>query len=95
MLFFSVAKKHFALGKIYPASPQKNPELGLGQGFVFIFPGEEKHTTEKFRYHWTRETGWIIKKRYPAWRGGHAFYPSTWEAEAGGFLSSRPAWSTE
>jgi hypothetical protein len=25
----------------------------------------------------------------------HAFYPSTWEAEAGGFLSSRPAWATE
>jgi hypothetical protein len=25
----------------------------------------------------------------------HAFNPSTWEAEAGGFLSSRPAWSTE
>jgi hypothetical protein len=25
----------------------------------------------------------------------HAFSPSTWEAEAGGFLSSRPAWSTE
>ena len=24
-----------------------------------------------------------------------AFYPSTWEAEAGRFLSSRPAWSTE
>jgi hypothetical protein len=24
----------------------------------------------------------------------HAFNPSTWEAEAGGFLSSRPAWST-
>jgi hypothetical protein len=24
-----------------------------------------------------------------------AFNPSTWEAEAGGFLSSRPAWSTE
>jgi hypothetical protein len=22
------------------------------------------------------------------------FNPSTWEAEAGGFLSSRPAWST-
>jgi len=22
-------------------------------------------------------------------------YPSTWEAEAGGFLSSRPAWSTK
>jgi hypothetical protein len=24
----------------------------------------------------------------------HAFNPSTWEAEAGGFLSLRPAWST-
>jgi hypothetical protein len=24
----------------------------------------------------------------------HAFNPSTWEAEEGGFLSSRPAWST-
>jgi hypothetical protein len=25
----------------------------------------------------------------------HAFNPSTWEAEAGRFLSSRPTWSTE
>jgi hypothetical protein len=25
----------------------------------------------------------------------HAFNPSTWEAEAGGFLNSRSAWSTE
>jgi hypothetical protein len=25
----------------------------------------------------------------------HAFDPSTWEAEAGGFLSWRPAWSTK
>ena len=25
----------------------------------------------------------------------HVFNPSTQEAEAGGFLSSRPAWSTE
>jgi major histocompatibility complex class I len=25
----------------------------------------------------------------------HAFNPNTREAEAGGFLSSRPAWSTE
>ena len=24
----------------------------------------------------------------------HAFNPRTWEAEAGGFLSSKPAWST-
>ena len=25
----------------------------------------------------------------------HAFNPSTWDAEAGRFLSLRPAWSTE
>jgi major histocompatibility complex class I len=25
----------------------------------------------------------------------HTCNPSTWEAEAGGFLRSRPAWSTE
>jgi hypothetical protein len=25
----------------------------------------------------------------------HAFNPSTWEAEVGGFLSLRPAWSTK
>ena len=25
----------------------------------------------------------------------YAFNPSTWEAETGGFLSSRSAWSTE
>jgi hypothetical protein len=25
----------------------------------------------------------------------NVFNPSTWEAEAGEFLSSRPAWSTE
>ena len=25
----------------------------------------------------------------------HTFNPSTWEVETGGFLSSRPAWSTE
>jgi hypothetical protein len=25
----------------------------------------------------------------------HTFSPSTWEAEASGFLSSRPAWSTK
>jgi major histocompatibility complex class I len=35
--------------------------------------------------------------RLAFWLGvvAHAFNPSTWEAEAGGFLSSRPAWSTE
>jgi hypothetical protein len=29
------------------------------------------------------------------WAVAHAFNPSTWEAEAGRFLSLRPAWSTK
>jgi hypothetical protein len=33
------------------------------------------------------KTSWAV--------GAHAFNPSTREAEAGGFLSLRPAWSTE
>jgi hypothetical protein len=37
-----------------------------------------------------------IKMGLPSWAvEAHAFNPSTWEAEAGGFLSLRPAWSTE
>jgi hypothetical protein len=37
----------------------------------------------------------IIKIIYKPGVVVHAFNPSTWEAEAGGFLSLRPAWSTE
>jgi hypothetical protein len=37
---------------------------------------------------------WIKRFKSPG-VVAHAFNPSTWEAEAGGFLSSRPAWSTE
>jgi hypothetical protein len=33
------------------------------------------------------DSGWAVV--------AHAFNPSTQEAEAGGFLSSRPAWSTK
>ena len=37
-----------------------------------------------------------FKKNVSSWAVvAHNFNPSTWEAEAGGFLSSRPAWSTE
>jgi hypothetical protein len=39
---------------------------------------------------------WVINKQIKSWAVvEHAFNPSTWEAEAGGFLSSMPAWSTE
>jgi major histocompatibility complex class I len=36
-----------------------------------------------------------IKTLYKPGVVAHAFNPSTWEAEASGFLSSRPAWSTK
>ena len=36
---------------------------------------------------WESCFGWVVV--------AHAFNPSTREVEAGGFLSSRPAWSTE
>jgi major histocompatibility complex class I len=34
-------------------------------------------------------------KKGPGVVAAHAFDPSTWEAEAGRFLSLRPAWSTK
>jgi hypothetical protein len=39
-----------------------------------------------------------IKKERKGWvvvAATHTFDPSTWDAEAGGFLSCRPAWSTK
>jgi hypothetical protein len=38
---------------------------------------------------------WLQEKRQSRVVVAHTFNPSTWEAETGGFLSSRPAWSTE
>jgi hypothetical protein len=39
------------------------------------------------RFYYKLGAGWAVV--------AHAFNNSTWEAEAGRFLSSRPAWSTE
>ena len=39
---------------------------------------------------------WSVKIATRSWAVvAHALNPNTWEAEAGGFLSSRLAWSTE
>jgi hypothetical protein len=54
-------------------------------------------TTTKFHSTWGRKTLKILILNVFLKPGtvAHAFNPSTWEAEAGRFLSSRPAWSTK
>jgi hypothetical protein len=47
--------------------------------------------THKHRLTHDYDQKWYVSPGVVA----HAFNPSTWEAEAGGFLSSRPAWSAE
>jgi hypothetical protein len=44
---------------------------------------------------WIRKNDIRIYTQARQWLVVHAFNPSTWEAEAGGFLSLRPAWCTE
>jgi hypothetical protein len=50
-----------------------------------IFLGEFYKNLRKGKKNQTKQMGVVA----------HAFNPSTWEAEAGRFLSSRPAWSTK
>jgi hypothetical protein len=53
-------------------------------------------TTENQSNHLAIKKIKRIKKKKKSWAVVvHAFNPSTGEAEAGRFLSSRPAWSTE
>ena len=47
------------------------------------------------KYSWNLSTKLSIKNSYRLVVVAHTFNPSTREAEAGGSLSSRPAWSTE
>jgi hypothetical protein len=49
--------------------------------------GEIKHELHENNFLFHEGFGWAVV--------AHAFNPSTWEAEANGFLSLRPAWSTE
>ena len=49
--------------------------------FKLIKPDRQKQNKTKQNKNWAAVA--------------HAFNPSTWEAEAGGFMSSRPAWFTE
>jgi hypothetical protein len=54
-----------------------------------------KKTNNPFK-NWARNKKRMLKrKKIQPGMVVHAFNPSTREAEAGGFLSSRPAWSTK
>jgi hypothetical protein len=50
---------------------------------------------QQHHYHLPHQKFLHIKNRNSLWVVVHAINPSTWEAEAVGFLSSRTAWSTE
>jgi hypothetical protein len=58
---------------------------------------QKKRLTEKNQVFDENLTFLIFFFKYSFCRAvvAHAFNPSTWEAEAGRFLSSGPAWSTE
>jgi hypothetical protein len=63
-----------------------------------IKPTKKKWGTELNREFLTEESQMarkFLKKCSSRAVVAHTFNPSTWEAEAGRFLSSRPAWSRE
>jgi hypothetical protein len=62
----------------------QNVYLNTAQHFFFFL---SSFTVWKTRHLRTKECSRAVV--------AHAFNPSTWEAEADRFLSSRPAWSTE
>jgi hypothetical protein len=52
---------------------------------------KNKQTNKKLPYAKS-----LVKREGKGWVvAAHTFNPSTWEAEAGGFRSLRPAWSTK
>jgi hypothetical protein len=65
-----------------------------------MIPGQSSHRPLLQAGGWDAELKLNVTEQLKLRAGGpgvvaHAFNPSTREAEAGGFLSSRPAWSTK
>ena len=77
----------------FPSLSAARASLTEHRGICYIFPNNAQWYCSGF---WSVA---VIKHcTKPNWEPGmvaHAFNPSTWEAKAGKFLSSRPAWSTE
>jgi hypothetical protein len=70
--------------------------IGLdGRGGGNKLEGVEGRETVMKVYYVRKKNLLSKKKKKSQAVVAHTFDPSTWEAEAGRFLSSRPAWSTE
>ena len=76
-----------------PNIRQRESKLELS---VQSLPLELREPLRKTGKNCISQRGPVHKKNTARWAVVvHVFNPSTWEAEAGGFLSSRPAWSRE
>jgi hypothetical protein len=70
------------------------PNLVLPQEFQVLLITAPSHQAYSENFHILSD--FLSLKNEISWAVvAHAFNPSIWEAEAGRFLSSRPAWSTE
>jgi hypothetical protein len=72
----------------------KSTHVPMGTGthiYTYPSPFPPSHT---HKYVLSLTLSHIHLNNFLSWAVvAHAFIPSTWEAEVGGFLSSRPAWS--
>jgi hypothetical protein len=79
------AKEVEPLSLLHPCCAVQSRTVGIRPFYIRINSATRKESC------W-----WLIKKKKNSWGVvAHAFNPSTWEAEAGGFPSLRPAWSTK
>jgi hypothetical protein len=80
----------------YPKNPKTTTKTKHRKHFIVetvVYPSA--HTPSLADVHCNESLVWFKIFSFSRAVVVHAFNPSTWEAEAGGFLSSRPAWSTE
>jgi hypothetical protein len=90
-----------AVGCSYPLSHLTSPlftflknvkKIYIGLGDLVSSSGTSKHAIYT---HTDKHADIHTFKKISGAVVANAFNPSTWEAEAGRFLSSRPTWSTE
>jgi hypothetical protein len=79
---------------MWPRTEKKTPDKNLGKLGALIKINYDIQFID-FGEHVHKEGGCIENGLLQLGVVAHTFNPSTREAEAGGFLSSRPAWSTE